>query len=947
MAIRLRRTLFIGLGGTGIETLLHIKRRLVETYGATIPPMIGFIGVDTDKTSGGFQKTKKTTLADYSTVQLDASEQCAITVSNPKDIYLRNKKEFGWMPPRNADCLLNLEKGAGQVRTNGRFALLCNTDLFKTILQVQLNKIKDSTIIDKQKYALIDNDVEIYVIGSIAGGTGCGTFIDIGYLIRKHFESTKDRRYKLCANLFLPHVYKQMLGMDPTNPQTANMYPNAYAALNDLDFLMHTSMENPIYLSYTTGEERFDTPPYHSITLIDNSDKNGFTYDHINKLEEMAALSLSLTIGDFGDTSSMMDNVLTYVSTGQMDIQGKKSWASGMGVCEIAIDGNALANIYAYRYGYRIIQGIINTCDDTIAIANNWIDSPDINIRENNGDENNNLIDQILPIKLLPFTLGDINSMEAEISTYLLSNEAKKETVQSITKSLCKRLPEELDSLILTNLNRECGIGNVLGILSTLQKEISLYLLEMVSELEMHSKNIEYLESSVKASKQDLIAINGSFMPFSKRSRLTEARQDLEVVVYDLAVNKLEITRKNEAKIIFSLLYEQLMAKEREYKNLKSKLESILSDYNEQTSYLVNKKNDSDKEFIIELMGNYARKVEVKDSELDYPMFFKELCRKNEDGLSDLMSMDVKAISRKFFDIVLKTDNALKWRNIQIETALSEISKEERVRIFERAVQKSNILLNYDHKGYSLNPSLSNTFVVGVRDKNASILVDERLIENMVSGANDKVSYTSTNMNNSIVIYRQLFALPAFSLTPFDACEYEYTSKTENGSFFHIDSDLRLKMDKASYNINPADNESLDIVELWVQGILHKFIVNNNGTYQIKSKSKGDPLDGYWVTLAQDNYRDDAFDEFSRNIDLYITELQSGINDVVKKMGDDVYQAFLNNIRSGQPSPEISYYNNFSQISITLSELKENRNYVRIANLIRDEFNYLNLFLAN
>ena len=244
MAIKLRRTLFIGLGGTGIDTLLHIKRRLVEAYGGTIPPMIGFIGVDTDKTSGGFQKTKKTSLADYPKVELDANEQCQITVGNPKDIYLRNKKGFTWMPAKNADCLLNLEKGAGQVRTNGRFALLCNVDKFTTILKTQLNKIKDSTIIDKQKYALIDNDVEIYVIGSIAGGTGCGTFIDIGYLIRKHFEATKDRQYKLSANLFLPHVYKQMLGMDPTNPKTANMYPNAYAALHDLDFAYKYAKSN-------------------------------------------------------------------------------------------------------------------------------------------------------------------------------------------------------------------------------------------------------------------------------------------------------------------------------------------------------------------------------------------------------------------------------------------------------------------------------------------------------------------------------------------------------------------------------------------------------------------------------------------------------------------------------------------------------------------------------
>ena len=64
-------------------------------------------------------------------------------------------------------------------------------------------------------------------------------------------------------------------------------------------------------------------------------------------------------------------------------------------------------------------------------------------------------------------------------------------------------------------------------------------------------------------------------------------------------------------------------------------------------------------------------------------------------------------------------------------------------------------------------------------------------------------------------------------------------------------------------------------------------------------------------------------------------------------MGDDVYQEFLSKIRNGEPSTELAYYNNYSQTGIVMSELKENRNYVRIADLIRDEFNCLNLFLEN
>lgn len=945
MAIKLRRTLFIGLGGTGIETLLHIKRRLIETYSCEIPPMIGFLGIDTDSTTGGLKKEKRTSLADYEIVKLDASETCAITVSNPKDIYLRRQKEFSWIPNQNIDSLRNLEKGAGQVRTNGRFALLCNISKFEGALKSQLNKIKDSSIIDKQKYELIDNDVEIYVIGSIAGGTGCGSFIDVGFIINNYFETIKDRKFKVYANLFLPHVYKQMIGTDPSNPKTSNIYPNAYASLKDLDFLMHTGMKTPVYFNYPDGEKCYENPPYHGITLIDNSDHNGFTYDHVNKLEEMAAISLSLAVGDFGDTSSMMDNVLTYSTTGQMDILDKKSWAGGMGVCEISIDTNSLGNIYAYRYGQRVIQGIINTCDDTISIANNWIDNPRINIRENNGDTNNNLIDQLLSLQTYPFTLGDTSSIDAEAESFINSNLANKKDLNEKTRHFCVYLPEELDKMLQENLNQECGLGNVLGIISGLKKEISLYLSEMTSELEHHIGMSSSLESQFRAIKEELIAISTSFMPFGKRAKVNDCKSSLESIVNSIVRNSIETARKSEAKIIFSALYEEIMKREREYTALKGKLDDILNSFIGQASVLVNKKNDADKEFIIELMDKYATKVVVNDSELDYPSFFKQLLKKNENGLNDLKTMDQKTIERKIWDITSKSKKALEWRNINIEDVLKSFTVDERMAIFDRAVQKSNILLNYDHKGYVLTPSLASTFVVGVKDKNSSIVVDEKLVEKYVKGATEKVSYTSTNMNNNIVIYRQLYALPAFSLTPFDSCENEYSKKTNEGRFFHFDSDLCLTMEKNEYSINPRDEEGENVIQIWVQAILHKIIINENGVYKIKSRLKGDALDGYYVTLALENYRDDAFDNFCRKIEDYSSEIESVVNKAVKKMGDDEYQQFLDKMRKSDLGPEIEYYTNFSQINIEMSELRTNRNFVKIADLIRKEFDYLNNFL--
>ena len=44
---KLKRSLFIGLGGTGLKSILHTKKRFIDTYGE-IPPMVGFLAFDTD-----------------------------------------------------------------------------------------------------------------------------------------------------------------------------------------------------------------------------------------------------------------------------------------------------------------------------------------------------------------------------------------------------------------------------------------------------------------------------------------------------------------------------------------------------------------------------------------------------------------------------------------------------------------------------------------------------------------------------------------------------------------------------------------------------------------------------------------------------------------------------------------------------------------------------------
>ena len=154
-------------------------------------------------------------------------------------------------------------------------------------------------------------------------------------------------------------------------------------------------------------------------------------------------------------------------------------------------------------------------------------------------------------------------------------------------------------------------------------------------------------------------------------------------------------------------------------------------------------------------------------------------------------------------------------------------------------------------------------------------------------------------------------------------------------------------MDKSGYSIWPKESEQQNIVGIWVQAILHGFIVNKDGIYQIRIKFNGNASENCWITLAKDNYRDDAFDAFSRSIDVYMDELESGINAIIRKMGDELYQDFLNEIRNSEVGIELAYYNNYSQSHIKLADLKDNKNYIRIADLFRKEFTYLSFILGD
>ena len=295
MATKIKRCLYVGLGGTGMNALLHTKKMFVETYGE-VPPMIGFLGIDTDGDA-----YKKELPSKYGPVSLAPNEQTPIQVEDAQAAYITSRQHFGWVHPDNVFALTSMTKGAGQIRSNGRFALTCNYEDLTNKVKDAVRRITDASIKTNPKYdADFVGDVEVHIVFSMSGGTGAGTFLNMAYVIRQALGKCKVTGYAV-----LPDVFESMsqYGME-------RVKSNTYGSIVDLDYFMHLNGTEGLQFDYVTGTQEVKSRPFSAFFFIDNKNKGGDSYSNINQLAEMISFAEFITVDHIIQRVSASDKVV-------------------------------------------------------------------------------------------------------------------------------------------------------------------------------------------------------------------------------------------------------------------------------------------------------------------------------------------------------------------------------------------------------------------------------------------------------------------------------------------------------------------------------------------------------------------------------------------------------------------------------------------------------------
>lgn len=242
-----RPGIIIGLGGTGQWVLTFLKKELLEIGGGRMPSGVKLLAFDTTSQTTAKSGQSQAQKSDEDMVRAGAVEltegiefipigdnvmRLATEIADGKHPHLQwypAKSFLGKLPP----AAFATKEGSGQIRQMGRISV------FRDLAAIRNSEILSrlrSAIQDLQKEVTRDSQLEVIIIGSLAGGTGAGMLVDMALLVRAQAAQLVQNNYIVRGLFVLPRAFtKGGLGQD------RDMLARSFATWRELDRFMIVS----------------------------------------------------------------------------------------------------------------------------------------------------------------------------------------------------------------------------------------------------------------------------------------------------------------------------------------------------------------------------------------------------------------------------------------------------------------------------------------------------------------------------------------------------------------------------------------------------------------------------------------------------------------------------------------------------------------------------------
>lgn len=280
-----KKTVIVGLGGTGDWVLTFLKSRLYAAYAESeVKEDVQFLLVDTihakTRESAFNSKDKRfqvqsvidqheEEVAHLGAVRVEQHEyvpltgeihQVAESVRLGQDEHTRHLRWFSadYYLRSLPAAAMNITDGAGQWRQFGRMALTLSTERNEFPQRIE-RAIRAANLPP-------GDALMFYVVSSLAGGTGAGTFLDAAAMIRD-IAKRNDVKVWVVGFLVLPSAFRRVLG-DTTMEATVT---RSFAAFRELvRFQTQAGQNVPFQIRYSLNHDvEITTKLFDTVFTID------------------------------------------------------------------------------------------------------------------------------------------------------------------------------------------------------------------------------------------------------------------------------------------------------------------------------------------------------------------------------------------------------------------------------------------------------------------------------------------------------------------------------------------------------------------------------------------------------------------------------------------------------------------------------------------------------
>ncbi len=314
--MKIRPTLYVGLGTTGMKILNHLRLLNYNEYGSVEYPIFRYISIETDTSNDGivseidgalnyiryergvptvYDSGPRPESAGNKVIHttIPATEPIRNTIDPNHSSY--NRHLDAWLDPKILDLDATTRAGgAGNLRMVGRLSLWENWDK-QSRVQQNLREAYDAVWEDSNKKKAVqvlnnhfgkeitvdEENRNVFIVGTLCGGTCSGMLLDIAYYFR-HIGNEDTKIYGIFT------MYDEALALEAPKIQLAN----CYATLVELDYYKRSATKYRVTLptgpAISTNKPPFDVATFVSATNMVSErfiNENGrFVQDELDRM---------------------------------------------------------------------------------------------------------------------------------------------------------------------------------------------------------------------------------------------------------------------------------------------------------------------------------------------------------------------------------------------------------------------------------------------------------------------------------------------------------------------------------------------------------------------------------------------------------------------------------------------------------------------------------------